>query len=295
MNLFVFGIISGLIIYYFSVVLLTIFSLTATAHHTVCCQTPNDYGLHYEDISFISQDGAQLFGWYIPPQNQTVVILLHGYGGDRRSMLDVANILAAHGYGAVMYDLRGHGESHGRFRSGGWQDVDDVAALLDYLQSDQTYDFENIAIMGFSVGGQVAIQAAAELEEISAVIADGPGTHRGDDMPHDTLFARFDATITASIIESGVTLRTGVSPPAAIIDSIADIAPRPILLIAGGKTMRNLEERTVRRYYEFAKQPKELWFVPDAGHGQALKKYPEDYETRIVTFLNSISALSDKK
>jgi len=284
-NLLLFGIISALVMYYISVVLFTIVGLTTTSHHTVCCQTPADYGLHYEAISFQSQDGTQLVGWYIPPQNGTIVILLHGYGGDRRSMLNVANMLGRHGFGSVLYDMRGHGESHSQFRSGGWQDVADVAAAVTYLQNRSELGIEHIAIFGFSVGGQVAIHAAAEIESISAVIADGPSTARGKDMPQDTLFARLDATVTASLIETGVVLRTGVSPPAAIVDVVATIAPRPILFIAGGNTMRNLEERTVRRYYEFANQPKDLWFVPNANHGQVVHFHPEEYERRIVSFL----------
>lgn len=285
-NLLLFGIISALLLYYGSVVLLTIIGLTTTAHHTVCCQTPADYGFGYKTISFQSQDGTKLVGWYIPPQNGTVVILLHGYGGDRSSLLGIANVLVRHGYGSFLYDMRGHGESYSAFRSGGWQDVADVAAAVAYLQNNQAADFENIAIFGFSVGGQVAIHAAAEVEAITAVIADGPSTARGKDMPQDTFLARLDAAVTASLIETGVTLRTGVTPPDPIVEVIGTIAPRPVLLIAGGRTMRNLEERTVSRYFEAANQPKEYWFIPEAGHGEAIQTEAAEYERRIITFLN---------
>ena len=55
-----------------------------------------------------------LAGWYAPSRNGAAVVLLHGAGSTRSNVLDEAVVLAEHGYGVLMLDARGHGESAGR-------------------------------------------------------------------------------------------------------------------------------------------------------------------------------------
>ena len=78
-------------------------------------RTPADYGLSYESVIFPSTDGLSLAGWFIFPKNEigngAAIILCHGYGSTRAEMLPVATILARHGYGALLFDFRAHGES----------------------------------------------------------------------------------------------------------------------------------------------------------------------------------------
>jgi fermentation-respiration switch protein FrsA (DUF1100 family) len=42
--------------------------------------------------------------------------------------------------------------------------------------------------------------------------------------------------------------------------------------------------------YQAAREPKALWIVPGAGHGEYEQAAPEEYRTRVITFLNSIFA-----
>ncbi|MCP4542759.1 MAG: hypothetical protein GY832_37020, partial [Chloroflexi bacterium] len=74
----------------------------------VCCETPAERGLSYKDVAFRSADGLTLRGWYIPSENQGAVILMHGLASNRLMMLDVATVLARHGYGVLLFDLRAH-------------------------------------------------------------------------------------------------------------------------------------------------------------------------------------------
>ncbi|HLA43691.1 MAG TPA: alpha/beta fold hydrolase, partial [Aggregatilineales bacterium] len=146
-------------------------AIYAPAHSKIGDETPSDWGFTYEDVSFVSEDNLTLRGWYIPSQNSAAIILLHGYGGNRRAMKFMAQALAGTGYGVLMYDMRGHGESDGNSRSFGWKDVPDVLAAVDFLQKQP--DVEKIGILGHSVGAQVTVRAAAQTDEIEAVIMDG--------------------------------------------------------------------------------------------------------------------------
>ena len=60
-------------------------------------------------------------------------MLLHGSGSTRSAVLDQAAVLAEGGYGVLLFDARGHGESGGRAMDFGWYGDADIAGALDYL------------------------------------------------------------------------------------------------------------------------------------------------------------------
>src|SRR5690349_12256261 len=63
------------------------------------------------DVSFPARHGAVIAGWYIPSRNGAAIILCHGSDGDRGGMLAHARALAPYGYGILLFDWPGHGES----------------------------------------------------------------------------------------------------------------------------------------------------------------------------------------
>lgn len=65
----------------------------------------------FQEVSLVSPDGITLSGWYKPFWKGAAVIALHGYGANRREMVPRAVILADHGSGVLLYDLRGYRES----------------------------------------------------------------------------------------------------------------------------------------------------------------------------------------
>lgn len=156
---------------------------TRPAHASICCSTPSDWGFAYENVAIPTSDGLRLSGWYLPSKNGAAVILLHGYGANRQHMRSYAIMLASQGFGILMYDLRGHGESEGEIATYGWRDIDDVDGAIDYLFSRPDVDPQRIGIFGFSVGGQTALGAAARYSSLKAVAADGPGFSTTADIP----------------------------------------------------------------------------------------------------------------
>ena len=50
--------------------------------------TPADRGLAYENVTFTTTDHARLSAWYLPSGNGAAVVLLHGSGSTRASVLD---------------------------------------------------------------------------------------------------------------------------------------------------------------------------------------------------------------
>ena len=111
------------------------------------------------------------------PRNHAAVVLLHGAGSTRSSVLDHAVVLANHGYGVLLFDARGHGRSGGRAMDFGWYGDKDVTAAVSFLQTRPDVDDDLIAAVGLSMGGEEAIGAAASDRRIRAVVAEG-ATHR---------------------------------------------------------------------------------------------------------------------
>src|SRR5579864_3903519 len=62
-------------------------------------------GLH--QVCFPARTGSSLAGWYAPSRNRAAVVLVHGTGADRSSLLAETRILAAAGFGALALDLPG--------------------------------------------------------------------------------------------------------------------------------------------------------------------------------------------
>ncbi len=279
------GLLGGLVMLVGGYLAVYIHYITLPAPTEICCITPADLNLPYEEVQLETPDGITLTSWYIPSQNGAAVILLHGYGANRTEMIWRAGMLATRGYGALLYDLRAHGTSGGELRSWGWLNSADLPAAVAWLQARPEVDPERIGVLGFSVGGQIAIRAAAELPAIKAVVADGTGTATSRDYPPPiTPSERWLIFPSGRLLDAGLALRLGTPIPDPVATAIGQIAPRPLLLIAA--TGDEEEARLSRNYFALAAEPKELWEIPEAGHGGGPQARPDEYQQRIIAFFD---------
>lgn len=242
----------------------------------VCCVTPADWGLQYEDVSFQTKDGITLKGWYIPSQNRAAIIISHGIGGNRSGHLEQGVYLAENGFGVLLLDLRAHGDSAGDLVTFGGHDI---IAALDYLQTRADLDPQRIGALGVSLGGLVTIQAAAIRQDIQAVVADGSAANKLRDFPRPpTLWHWLD--LPFQIVTYLVLEHKGVTAPISTIEAVGKISPRPLLLISGA--VSEYESAMQFKFYEAADEPKALWEVPNAKHVEAWEKSPDEYQERIL-------------
>lgn len=101
------------------------------------------------------------------------VVVLHGYGSARANHAGYAARLAAAGVSALALDLRGHGDSGGMMDAGM---LDDVIAALDWLSESGAGP---LGIRGSSLGGFLALNAAARNPAVRAVAAICPAHQDG--------------------------------------------------------------------------------------------------------------------
>lgn len=249
-------------------------------------EIPQDLPFQVEEVHFTGGDGIKLAGWYVPPQNGAIIILLHGYGGNRLGMRWHAKKLVEAGYGVLMYDERASGESEGQRRSYGWEDAPDVGGALDFLNSRTADGNAKVGIAGCSIGGQIALQAAARYPQIAATWADGPSAVRARDIRIYS-WQSFLSRVSTYLLD-GMYIWKGISAPAPIVDTIGTIEPRPVMLIAGGKPHPAFgpEYMHVEYYMNYAGKNTSLWIIPEAFHCDGPNQIPEEYTQRMLGFFD---------
>jgi uncharacterized protein len=237
----------------------------------------------YEAVTFESSDGLELSGWYAPSENGAAVVLVHGGGGDRTGPLAHAALLRRHGYGVLVYDSRGRGESEGTPNAWGWGWEKDVEGALAFLAAREDVDDDGrIGGLGLSTGADVLIHVAPEHRELRAVVSDGATAASFADQ---TATFGFDASAPYfwTLLTAGRVF-SGSSPGPPLEESVARISPTPLLLIAAGGFPTEIDFN--RHYAEVAKEPFEYWELPDVGHTAAVRERAREYERRVIGFFD---------
>jgi hypothetical protein len=236
-----------------------------------------DLGPGAQRVTFESSDGLELTGLYLPSRNGAAVIAFPGPGA-----LDHARMLARHGYGVLMFDQRGEGDSEGQPNALGWEGEHDVRGAVDFLRRQPGVDPQRIGGLGLSVGGEVLLTAAAHDAGLQAVVSDGAGIRSLREQ-------RLAGGLFADVIWAGLTAGTAIfadsAPPPSLADLTAQIEDVPLLLIHSGHGGGG--EELTADYAAAARTPTTLWEIPEAGHTEGLTARPAEYERRVMGFLDA--------
>ncbi len=130
-----------------------------------------DLGRPYEQVTIRTADGVRLAAFYLPSRNGAALIS----APTRQGKLAHARMLARHGYGVLLLDLRGYDGSDGDVNLFGWGGARDVDAAVAWLARRPDVRGGRIGGIGFSVGGEVMLEAAAGNPALRAVVSEGAG------------------------------------------------------------------------------------------------------------------------
>jgi dienelactone hydrolase len=165
---------------------------------------------------------------------------------------------------------------------------------VSFLVTQPDVEADRIAALGLSMGGEEAIGAAASEPRIQAVVAEGATNRMTGDKAwlSDVHGWRGDVQEGIEWLTYGLTdLLTEADPPIALHDAVAAAAPRPFLLIAAGDVPT---EGDAGRYIRSASPGTvELWVVPDTGHTAGLDTHPDEWEQRVLAFLDTALHLDE--
>jgi uncharacterized protein len=238
-----------------------------------------DLGAPYKEVEFRTSDGLLLKGWYIESRNGAAVISFPG----RASSQKRAKLLARHGYGVLLFDRRGEGESEGDPNLFGWQGERDVHAAVAFLQTRPDVDPERIGGIGLSVGGEMMIEAAAESTALKAIVSEGAsGRSVRDEVANPG--GAWQELIGTGVATVATALFTDNVPPADLQSLVPKISGAVFFVY--GERGQAPEKPANHAFYEAANGTKEIWEVPGSGHMGGIEAQPLEYERRVVGFFD---------
>jgi fermentation-respiration switch protein FrsA (DUF1100 family) len=233
-------------------------------------------------VTFETRDGLTLEGWYIPSRNGAAVISFPGRKGPQRQ----ARMLARHGYGVLLFDRRGEGDSDGEPNAWGWGGTKDIKAAVAFLQRRPDVERGRIGGLGLSVGGEMMLDAASDTKALAAVVSEGAGARMFTEEMDTELSGVEKATmaVPAWLKQESIAVFANQSPPTNLKDLVAKIAPRAMFLIAAPNAPTG--EDLNRGYFKAAGEPKTLWEIPESKHVGGLSARPAEYERRVTRFFD---------
>ena len=189
------------------------------------------------------------------------IVVVHGAGSRKENHVDFARLASGMGWAAVAYDQRGHGASEGEMSPAAIADAARFARLLGEVEG---VDAGRVCVRGSSMGGFVAVHAAAVEDSIRGVIAICPAGERMllDGLRRGSLEMRADERALGAWLEEH-DLR----------EAVALVAPKP-LIILHARGDDQVPVSWSEELYERAGEPRKL-VVIGGGHHRSVQHDPE--------------------
>jgi pimeloyl-ACP methyl ester carboxylesterase len=143
-------------------------------HHV----TPRKFDIPFEEIQIPIGESGQLYGWWIPASpNAPTLILVHGWGRNVARMIPYIRNLHPMGYNLLAFDARNHGNSTPEKQPTVWTFAEDTCSAVNFIIENKLKSSPDIGVIGLSVGGGAAINAAVLDQRIQSVITVGAFSH----------------------------------------------------------------------------------------------------------------------
>ncbi|MBV9079944.1 MAG: alpha/beta hydrolase [Elusimicrobia bacterium] len=245
---------------------------------------PAHLKLKYEMRWFKSLNGKKLFALYFPTDQapKGIVVHFHGNYGNVSNHFIGSSFLVHQGFDVLVFDYEGYGGSEGHPKPK--RTIEDGVAALRYAKDIDRGPPGSVVVLAQSLGGAIAIPAMVK-EPIAkaAVIQAAFTSYRG--IARDVLKRSAWTWILYPIAPWFIGT---ANDPVRFVGKLPDI---PLLFIHGDKDPV-IPIRMTKELFDKAKEPKELWIVPGAGHNDLRQQAGDAYDERVGDFFTK--ALTSK-
>lgn len=222
--------------------------------------------------------------WHIPTKNaKGTVILFHGYGGAKSSLLDRAAIFREQGYNTFLVDFMGSGGSEGRQTTIGYAEAKQVKTCFHYLRQKDT---DNIYLFGISMGAVAIMKAINDYDlQPNGIILECPFGSM-----YQTVCARFRMMGVPSFPMAGLLVFWGGIQNGfwAFNHKPTEYAGQiscPVLLMYGAQD-KKVSREEIDEIFINLNGPKQLQIYQHAGHEDYLSKYKAAWKRDVAILLS---------
>jgi uncharacterized protein len=253
--------------------------LVAPFHRNVGSLPPD---LRGEAVEFPSASGSQIHGWFLSGRERHGgIVIMHGVRACRLDMLDRARLLSQAGYAVLLFDFQAHGESPGHQITFGYLESRDARAAIAFAKA--RLPGEKIGVIGVSMGGAAMMLAEPALTVDGVVLEQVyPTIHQAIGDRISMRLGKWSRVLTP-LLSWQLKPRLGVSEEMLRpTDHVAKILCPKFFI--GGSEDRHTTPAEVRKMFESATAPKELWIVPGAEHVDLSRFARIEYKSRVLDF-----------
>jgi pimeloyl-ACP methyl ester carboxylesterase len=237
----------------------------------------------------IPGDGHAVAGsWRDLGNDSPIVLLLHGFRGDRASMVPRARVLLDAGFSVLLIDTQAHGETPGEIITLGWRESRDVRAARDWIRAQAPG--RRVGVIGVSLGG-AAVLLGEQPAGFDAVVLEAVYPRLGRAVDNRIgIRAGWLRKALAPLLLVQIEPRLGVTPEE--LEPIRNVAKlgAPVMVVGGSRDAHTTEEET-RELFAAAIGSKRLWIVDGAAHQDFSRFDRAGYESQVVAFLERHLAL----
>lgn len=243
----------------------------------------------YSSATIPYKNGQAIRLWFLPADSlpKGTIIIYHGYMDEKSSMLDRAEALLNMGYNIVLPDFIGAGDSDGNQVTMGNNEAEQVKTVYDHIIKQ--IDNDNIYLMGFSMGAVAIAKAQHDYNMIvNGIILEAPYSSL-----EETIGRRIDqfGGIRVPFVQL-TTLWMGLDngfngfafKPAEFVKQIQS----PTLLLCGGKDPHIPVSESQDIFENINSETKEIHVFEDSEHESYIKKYPQEWNDIMESFLSNI-------
>ena len=249
--------------------------------------SPYELGLPAETVTFPSLNrNHNVSGYYIPcPGATSTVLVSPGFRSRMAEFLGIVAHLWRAGHNVLVFEYYGHGIEVSTPVTLGYREMNDFLGAVAYAKERAPQD--HLGVLGYSMGAAVAIMSSARIADVEALVVDSAfASHRGVVEYNFHRTFRLPSAPFAWLADYLLWWRAGyrfhqVEP----LRYITHIAPRPILIIHGGRDSI-VEPNDATLLYAAAQEPKELWILPDADHCGAYFEDRQAYVKKVTDFFD---------
>lgn len=253
------------------------------AHYTF---TPWEFQIPYRQL-MIPVDGSEISAWHLPQDDPTApcILVLTGFASHKAELLGISSNLHRDGFQILLVDFRGSGRSPGEMVTMGHNETMDAQAAVDWISTE--LPGAPIGVLGYSMGGSVALMLTASNPQIGAIVSDSAFATQREILRHHTrrrtrLWPTPILAAADPLLRQKHGRRIDDFSPAL---SVGNIAPRPFLQIhpKDDQVVPFSQAMTIR---DRAGEGFESWYLEEAGHCGAYFADRPGYCKRVSEFFS---------